>query len=290
MELSYPQQQSIAQSSALFHLYDKAIQTADEHIIFDLSRSKSLTPLGIILLTATVRGCQRQQKKRCSYKRPSDPAFYDFLNQIGFHNFFGLDEEGPETDSIETGAIRLKRSTGIDPMWIETMTEIFDYHLNISSGVKGSLRMSLNETMTNVVDHSGVNEYFVCAWTYQAKRQIRVCIADLGMGICASLRKSPNFAHLDNDYQAIKEAIKDGVSCRPGRAGLGLNHIRNFLKVNEGQLCIISGTGKVFWKFDHGKILEQKMPTPFNGTIVKFIVNIDKEGLYFLSEEKDYLF
>jgi len=55
-------------------------------------------------------------------------------------------------------------------------------------------------------------------------------------------------------------------------------------------MCILSGEGKIFWKYDHGKILNQKMPIPFRGTIVTLLINIDKEGFYFLSSEKDYLF
>jgi len=110
-----------------------------------------------------------------------------------------------------------------------------------------------------------------------------------GIGIRRSLAKSPKF-RFPNDYQAIKMSTDDGVSSRPGRAGMGLNHIRQFLKVNKGQMCIISGKGKVYWKFDQGKILEQKMDIPFNGTIVKLIINTDKDWRYFLTSEKDILF
>jgi len=289
MELFYPQQQSIAQSSSLFRLYKQAIQADEDKIVFNLTRSKSLTPLGIIVLTATVRECQDQGKK-CTYLRPDDDNFNYFLDEIGFHNFFGIDGEGPTSDSIETGTIQLKKIRDIDTMWIETMIDIFDFHLKISQGVKDSLWMSLIETMTNVVDHSGVNEYFVCAWTDQPQKQIRVCIADLGKGIYSSLKTAPEFSKLEDDYEAIRKSVENGVSSRPGRAGLGLNHITRFIKINEGQCCIISGEGKVFWKFDQGKIQNQKMPTPFDGTIVKLIINIDKEGFYFLADEKDYLF
>ncbi len=289
LELIYPRQQSIARSRSLFNLYDQAIKSDDDHIAFNLSRSKSLTPLGIVLLAATVRECQRQGK-RCSYRKPDDEGFHGFLSEIGFHSFFGLNDRGPTADSIKTGTIQLKKIRGIDTMWIENMTEIFDYHLSISRRVKDSLRMSLIEMMTNIVDHSGVDESLVCAWTYPPKAQLRVCIADTGKGILRSLKTSSEFSKLKNDYKAIRKSVENGVSCRPGRAGLGLNHITRFLEVNEGQLCIISGEGKVFWKFDRGEILDQKMPTPFDGTIVKLIINIDKEGFYFFADEKDYLF
>ena len=152
---------------------------------------------------------------------------------------------------------------------------MIESHLNLSAGVKGSLRMSLQETMTNVVDHSGETEYYICAYTYPTKGQIRLCIADLGIGIKSSLHRSRRYPPFDNDYIAIKKATEEGVSCRSGRDGLGLSHIKNFIKVNEGQMCIISGQGKVYWKFDQGKVLEQKMSVPFHGTIVKLIINID---------------
>ena len=117
-----------------------------------------------------------------------------------------------------------------------------------------------------------------------------MCIADFGIGILKSLKNSVNFDYISDDFEAIREATKEGVSSRPERRGLGLDNIKRFIKINEGQLCILSGEGKIFWKYDHGKILKQKMPTPFNGTIVKLIINIDKGGFYFLSSEADQLF
>lgn len=96
--------------------------------------------------------------------------------------------------------------------------------------------MSLLETMTNVVDHSGVQEYYVCAYYDPRKKQIRLCITELGRGIPSSLRSSINYSQLTDDYEAIKQATASGVSCRPGRAGLGLGHIKGFLSVNRGQM------------------------------------------------------
>lgn len=287
--LNYPKRQSIDMSTHLFRLYDIAKSTEEDDITFDLSRTESLTPFGIIVLASTISECLKKGK-RCTYSEPQDEVLRKFLSDAGFTRHFGLNNIRPEWDSIQTGRVQLRKIPGLDPDFIEMVTDIFDYHLNISPGVKGSLRMSLIETMTNVVDHSKVEDYYVCAWTYPDKRQIRLCIADLGIGILASLRTTSDYSGLNDDYEAIHRSIEPGVSCRSGRDGMGLSHIRNFIKVNEGQMCIISGSGKVFWKFDQGKILRQKMPVPFAGTIVKLLINIDKEGFYFLSDEKDYLF
>jgi len=289
LTLAYPKRQSIALSNILLQFYDLAINSQENDIPFDLNRTESLTPFGIIVLTSTISECLKKGK-RCTYIEPRDEDLRNFLSDTGFTRHFGLNNVRPGWDSIRTGRVQLRRIPGLDPDFIETIINIFDYHLNISPGVKGSLRMSLIETMINVVDHSKIKNYYVCAWTYPEKRQIRLCIADLGIGILASLKTSPDHSALNDDYQAIRKSIEPGVSCRSGRDGMGLSHIKNFIKVNKGQMCIISGNGKVFWKFDQGKILNQHMPVAFNGTIVKLLINIDKEGFYFLSDEKDYLF
>lgn len=287
--LKFPIRQSVAFSNTLFSLYNQAINSQDDEIIFDLSRSEYLTPFGIIMLTSTILACQTQGKK-CKYAEPKKKKLQKFMAECGFNYFIGLSSTASRRDLIRTGRVQLIQPKGLDYFIIENLSEIVGFHLNISPGVKASIQMSLQETMTNVVDHSGVERYLVCAYTYPKKEQIRLCIADLGKGILKSLKSSSKYRHLSNDYTAIKDATKDGVSCRKERAGLGLNHIKQFLKINEGQMCIISGGGKVYWKFDQGKILEQKMKTSFDGTIIKLIINTNKEWSYFLSSEKDYLF
>jgi hypothetical protein len=192
-------------------------------------------------------------------------------------------------DRMQTGTFQLQRVKGLDALIAETLTDIIGYHVNISPGLNYSLRLSLNELMTNVVEHSGAKYYYVCAYTYPNRKQLRLCIADRGIGILRSLKKANKY-ELSNSHDAIILATTEGVSARPGRAGLGLSHLKGFAKVNQGQMCIISGRGKVFWKYDHGKILKQKMSKPFTGTVVKFVINTDKEGLYFLVGEKNFLF
>jgi hypothetical protein len=180
--------------------------------------------------------------------------------------------------------------TGLNTEIADTITEILNYHLRISEGMKGSLRLSISEAITNVIDHSKVNDYYICCWNYPSFKKIRLCIADLGIGIRSSLTSSEEYSYIKTDHQAILKAVENGVSSRPERAGLGLDHITRFLKVNKGQLCIISCRGKIFWKFDQGKTLEQKMKTAFHGTIIKMIINSDRDSLYFLSNETECLF
>ena len=289
LTLLYPKRQSIALSRTLFRLYNSALETNENEVCLDLTRSESLTPFGVIMLTSTIIACFSLGKE-CKYLRPNNLKLQRFLREVGFNDFFNLKGKLDERDLIRTSRVQLRRCQGLDYHIIDRLTELFDYHLNLSDGVTGSLRMSLQEIITNVIDHSGVSDYFVCAYSYPAKKLIRLCVADLGKGIFKSLRSSPKYKHLENDYEAIRLATNAGVSSRKEKAGLGLAHIKNFIKINEGQMCIISKEGKVFWKYDHNKILNQKIEMPFNGTIVKLIINIDKEGFYFLTSEAEYIF
>ena len=160
LKLEYPIRQSIAFSNRLFQLYRLAITSRDDQILFDLSRTKSLTPFGIIMLTATIAECLKE-KKQCTYRKPVDLKLERFLNNIGFNKYFGLKSTEPLPDRIEAGNVQMSKMTGLSPLFIERITEIFDYHLNMSPGVKGSLSMSLIETMTNVIDHNEVQDYYI---------------------------------------------------------------------------------------------------------------------------------
>jgi anti-sigma regulatory factor (Ser/Thr protein kinase)/anti-anti-sigma regulatory factor len=293
IKLSYPQKQDTTFSSKLFELYDKAKKTTADVIVFDLSRTESLTPLGIIMLTATIKECQNKGKK-CRYIKPKKRSTADFFRDIGFNKFFNLsDSDYHDIDNIHTGTLQLKRLQGINTDFAETVTEIIKHHLDISPGLQGYIRMSMIEAITNAVDHSGVSDYYVCCWMKKknGKNVIHLCIADLGMGIKQSLMKMEQYKTIRTDHEAIKLATEDSVSSREGKAGLGLMHIKRFIKLNKGRLCIISCRGKVYWKYDRGHILEQKMQVPFHGTIIKMIINADKEeNFYFLANETEYIF
>jgi anti-anti-sigma regulatory factor len=241
LTLSYPKRQSIAFSNNLFDLYRRAQATTAKEIFFDLTRTEYFTPFGIIMLTATVAKCLKRGVK-CRYRAPEKPKARKFFREVGFNNYFKLlDGAHTEPHNIRTGDIQLVRLKGLNTQIADDITEILNYHLRISEELKGSLRLSISEAITNVIDHSGVDEYYVCCWNYPSLKKIKLCIADLGIGIRSSLTKKTEYSYITSDDKAILKAIENGVSSRPGKAGLGLDHIRRFLKVNKGQLCIISG-------------------------------------------------
>jgi hypothetical protein len=146
--------------------------------------------------------------------------------------------------------------------------------------------MSIQEVLTNVFDHSKSDDgCFDCAQYYPIKKTIRLCITDFGIGILSSLKKK---YRIRTDLDAIKLAVQRGITSRSQSAGFGLSNIRDFLKVNEGTLTIVSGRGKV--NFYNRKIDSYNIHEGFSGTIVNLKIRANKESFYLLTEEDEYLF
>lgn len=69
-------------------------------------------------------------------------------------------------------------------------------------------------------------------------------VADLGIGIPASLRRNPHFAHVQNDADAIVLATELHITgTGEAHRGIGLDHIMNVVKDWRGDCSIISGSG-----------------------------------------------
>lgn len=291
--LQYPQLQTISFSNCLLTLCHRA-RTADEDtVIFDLTRTEFITPFGIILLSGAISECLAAGK-HAKYSKPGKRETQKYLTGIGFNEFFKLSLSNGG-HKIESPNVQLRRLGQIDYLLTDQILEVFESSLNMSDGLKGSLKMALNELMMNVFDHSE-SPYgcYVCAQVYTQAKKIRLCIADFGIGILQALRKNPAYVGLNDDYHAIEMAVKEGVTSRAGGyAGFGLTHINRFIKVNEGKMYILSGHGKALWDFSRTKKSEKKKQTMhafFQGTIVKLEINADKEGFYFLKSEDGNIF
>lgn len=287
--LKYPKRQSIALSNKLLDLYDMAIGSSDEQVTFDLTNTESFSPFGILMLSITTLECLRLNKL-CKYEGPKNENLKRKLREVGFNNLFNLGDKTIPKDLITDGRIQLKKLDGLDPIFLETVSEILDYHLKISKELKWSLRLSMSEATQNVVQHSGGTEYYVCSWLYPEEDQLRICIADMGKGILESLKTSQKFMHLTDHNEAINLATQEGITSKSKHAGLGLHHIKGFLEVNEGKMCIISGRGKVSWEFDRGEITNQSMDHYFAGTILNLVINTSKEHSYHLASEEEPIF
>ncbi len=279
MKLTFPKLLTVGFSNSIIRLCNIA-RDSEEEVVFDLSRTTFITPFGITLLAETIFERLRRGKV-VRYLNPQDGKLQLLLSKVGFNDFFSLNSS--TVPQIRNTTVQLKRLMAMEPLYIQQIIDVFARDLNLSSGVKDSLKLSLNETITNVFDHSeSASGCFVCAQSYGGAKNIKLCITDFGKGILASLKTNSQYRHIKDNYEAIRFAVKEGVTSRPDRlGGFGLWHILRFLKVNGGDIYIMSGNGKVRWDFKERKIHNQNMPYHFQGTIIDMKINYDKESLYF---------
>ncbi|MDA8092290.1 MAG: hypothetical protein M0Z61_18950 [Nitrospiraceae bacterium] len=287
--LSFPKLQTVAFSNALIDLCYSARNAEEDTIIFDLSKTEFISPFGLALLTGTIAECQAQDKK-AKYLKPKKGETQKFLSGIGFNGFFKLSTN--DEHRVASPHVQLRRLSQIDYLLTDQIIDVFCHSLHLSQGVIGSLKLALNELMTNVFDHSESQRgCYVCAQSYNASKKIRLCIADFGIGILSALRKVPKYKDLKDDYDALKLSVVEGVSSRTDRtAGYGLTHIQRFIKVNQGKMYMLSGAGKILWDYTEYKEKKQTMRNDFQGTAIELEINASEEGFYFLKSESDPIF
>lgn len=281
MQIIFPKLSTIAHADKIIKSCVDA-QKSKESLTFDFEKTTWMDPFAITVISGTIQRCLQAKKRGVTYIPPEDKKLKDYLSQIGFNTFFHLNGKDIHKDT----SVELAQLTALKPLYIENLIILIDSKMRLSQGVKDSLKMSLQEILTNVFDHSkSENGCFVCAQYYPAKKTIRLCITDFGVGILSTLKKK---YEVTNDIDAIKLSVKERVTSRPQSAGFGLTNIRNFLKVNEGTLAIISGKGKV--NFYSNKVESYNISKGFEGTVVNLKINANKESFYFLTDEEEYIF
>lgn len=279
MQIIFPKLSTIAYADKIIQNCVDA-QKSKEQLIFNFESTIWMDPFAITVISGVIQYCL--QTRKVTYIPPKNIKFKDYLSQIGFNTFFNLNGNDIHKDT----SVELRQLTALTPHYIDDIIVLIDSKMKISTGMKDSLKMSIQEILTNVFDHSKSNSgCFVCAQYYPTKRMIRLCITDFGVGILSNLKKKYK---ITTDIEAIELSVKERVTSRPQSAGFGLTHIRNFLKVNEGTFTIISGNGKV--NFYSNKIENYNMSAGFKGTIVNLEINANKKSFYFLTSEKEYLF
>lgn len=281
MELIFPKVSTIAYADTIIKNCVDA-QKSKGALTFNFRKTTWIDPFAITVIANTIQCCLQTRKKEITYVPPDDIDLKKYLSQIGFNRFFHLNGADIHKDT----SVELAQLTALKPLYIDDLLSLIDSKMRLSQGVKDSLKMSMQEILTNVFDHSkSENGCFVCAQYYPAKRKIRLCITDFGVGILANLKKKYK---PKTDIEAIEKSVEEGVTSRQQSAGFGLTHIRNFLKVNEGTLTIISGRGKV--NFYSNKVKSYNISKGFEGTIVNLKINANKESFYFLRGEEELIF
>jgi len=174
---------------------------------------------------------------------------------------------------------------------------VFSYYLDeqlrnkaipeMSKGLRKKFLEGLMEIFSNAVIHSETKMgIFVCGQYFHMRHRLDFTIADLGIGIKGNLNNKIGLKLPADD--AIHWAMEGNNTTKRGPipGGLGLKLLREFIRVNNGRLQIVSDLG--YWdQHPDGKVEKAVMPHRFPGTIVNIEINTADQKSYILSSERE---
>lgn len=140
-----------------------------------------------------------------------------------------------------------------------------------------NLHSALFEMAENAVIHSHTPVAPLAGYEV-ASRMAMFTVADVGIGVLASLRSVPQYAHLTEDVDAIQLAMQNGVTSRQdGSGGTGFNSVFKALAEQWGQLRFRSGNGCITMDGTHLKAdkCRRHFPLPMPGFQVSVCCHAD---------------
>jgi len=144
---------------------------------------------------------------------------------------------------------------------------------------------SIFELFSNAVIHSETEMgIFTCGQYFYKSNRIDFSIADLGIGIPRTLENKKGLHY--SPEEAINWAMEGRNTTKTGPipGGLGLKLLREFIRLNQGRIQVVSDVG--YWEQrSDGTVDKRTLLAPFPGTVVNIEINTADMSSYVLSSE-----
>jgi anti-sigma regulatory factor (Ser/Thr protein kinase) len=239
-----------------------------EDVILDAEQVVWLSPFGTVLL-ADFAYKRLINGKRVQLVNLKHQDTREYIDQSGLLNITRSRTIG---GAISRDNLQLRLLNQMEPMvpemLVDFITQQADRADDVGDDEKFLLRTWITELLTNANDHAqSESGFWVCGRYNPIRQEIRICVADSGIGIKQSLVTSGRLPSYISDEQAIRRALEEGMTSRQGRTGgLGLKLITAYIKAHGGSITIWSGDGKVY--IERKKIRSKHNHENYSGTIV----------------------
>lgn len=158
----------------------------------------------------------------------------------------------------------------------------------LSSAAKGEIIRSIFEIYSNAVIHGACEYVYSCGQFYPNKIPPRIDFTIVDVGHTIERNVSDYLGRDISGIKSIEWALQENNTTKPiGNnipGGLGLKIIRDFARLNNGKVQIVSSDG--YWEYAHGREHTNELDNTFPGTLVNLEFNLDDESFYYLTEEK----
>jgi anti-sigma regulatory factor (Ser/Thr protein kinase) len=239
-------------------------------VVLNAEKVVWISPCGTILL-ADFAMRRLLNNKRVTIKMPSHNDTATYIENSGL---LKITTSTNIDDAKSANTIQLRLLRKMEPMVPEDLSNfIASMANNVTNDEKYLLRMWITELLTNANDHAMSDfGFWVCGRYNPFDHNIRICVADSGIGIKQSLVNAGKLPKEIDDGTAIEKALEEGgMTSRVGRTGgLGLKHISSHVKSHGGSLTILSGTARVYLARKTKRIKKHER---YQGTIVNVMFN-----------------
>ena len=275
----------------LFVIWDQ-VSDYFEDVRFDFSGCRFLRPNAVAFLGGLARLIEsRMGSVVFDWSTLHNKRVMANLCQNGFAGTFGYPSSRWDGNSIPYREDKTLDMNGI--MDYLTYNWIGKGWVHVSDRLRDAIAGKMWEIYNNAFEHSGSDiGVFSCGQHFRNKNDLVLSVVDFGRGIPANVRTFLR-RYVDQDLVSklsgaacLKWAFERGNSTCMGDVarGLGLDLLKEFVRINQGKLEVYSNEGYAIVDRD-GERYENR-DISFEGTVVHITMRCD-ENLYLFRDESE---
>jgi anti-sigma regulatory factor (Ser/Thr protein kinase) len=227
-------------------LFDDEGEPKCGRIEFDFAPLDFIDPVGVVVLSNIIEYIHKEGGSVKFSKSPARTHAIGFLDDSGFFERY----EGKrlfKTSHVRqtTMPLRLVHSGQWQSYLRGTLMPWIGGHVGMQAESLDGLRVSIEEVLHNIEDHSKVKIGCTFAQFFPNKKRIQLAIADFGEGIPRVVASREQGL---SNAAAIRRACDEGFTTRSNvrNRGAGLPTLLRYVTMNNGgQVMIASGNGEV---------------------------------------------
>lgn len=211
-----------------------AVPEDDLHV--DLSGCGYFGPMAVTLL-ALLHERWTQAGFSVTASAPAHEQLAAYAAWAGIANLYGFGVVPPPHPNNVTSPVHVFRRS--DWGQIRTVTNLVQRFFPMGAETTEIFEVILHELVQNVEDHASASGA-LSARVFRPSRDVRFCLADLGVGLKQSLGAA---RPVQNDREALRLALQAHVTSgsRRHNTGQGLNLLDQLVAKNDGKLLLASG-------------------------------------------------
>ena len=260
-------------------IYERTSVRGYDEITLDFSQCEAAFAGPMLALCAQV-GRMKATGVECRLELPRDKSLSKLFLNANWANLI---------DSSTHHASRFRGSSQVPAMHFvsaedqsKAVNQIVDTLLSSLSNLKredlAAIEWSINEITDNVLNHSeSATGGYVQLSTFKKRNIVEYAVADAGIGIPSSLRRS--FPELTSDIAALDRAIREGVT-RDKAIGQGNGLFGSFeiCWKSQGYFEADSGYGRLSLN-DNRRMRIRQDKIPYQGTLIVAAIDYSKHDV-----------